>query len=83
MLHVSFKSGDGESYIIAIKKKDKESDEWNLVKNNTPEYYSLSESLEDEYSHIIFKHDHEDNTGYGSFIVNNNGSVVEGKYVEE
>ena len=61
---IRFKSGDGESFIETV---------YEYIESMKPVKIELTEDqqqeLEDEFSSIIFHHDHGRHTGYGRIVL--------------
>jgi hypothetical protein len=76
---VLYKSGDGESF---VEKIDEIINGKVNHKVDLDCYETLYEKLETDYHHIIFAHDHDNNTGFGMFKVID-GIVSEQHYALE
>lgn len=69
-INITYLSGNGESYIRNLYTLDDK-----LIDKNTPEYYDIVNMLERRYSYVIFAHDHDEVTKYGSITIKD-GEIV-------
>ena len=75
---INFKSGDGESWVSCVLEI-KDGTRLTPILNCTDNLY---EALEHKYHHIIFKHDHDDDSGKGRIEVKN-GIIINETYQVE
>ena len=68
---VYFKSGDGESYIEKILRKDIEGKAINVELTD-----ELTEQYEEKFSNEIFSHDHDNQDGHGLIKIDEDGTYT-------